>query len=120
MKMLVIASLAALNLAALTTAQADDVDPPSTVVSYAGLNLSTPAGNNRLYVRIKEAARLVCSDLMPGSDILRAHAWQQQYSQCLTQAFNRAVAKINSPTFTAYVASRAPAPVAAPQIVADK
>ena len=118
MKFLVIASLAALNLAALTTAHADDSRAPSAVVSYADLNLSTPAGKSRLYVRVQDAAHRVCSNLMPGTDILRGVQKQRQYSQCLTQSLSRAVTKINSPAFTAYVASRTPAAV--PVVVADK
>ena len=71
---------------------ADDIR--SEKVSYADLNLSTPAGAAALYNRIASSARRVCgSDDMPG----RHFAWKG----CCRSAIDAAVSTVNSPLLTA-------------------
>jgi UrcA family protein len=94
-------AVAVLGLAALaaTPARADDV--PTHVVSYADLDLSRPAGAERLLVRLQTAAATVCG-----------HASSQDYRAklriqlCREQAIARAVANVNVPAFSSWYASR--------------
>jgi UrcA family protein len=77
----------------------DSNDVRSEKVSYADLNLSTPAGAAALYGRIEGAARHVCG---PDNILGRHFEWKG----CCKSAIAAAVAKVNSPTLTAILESK--------------
>jgi UrcA family protein len=65
--------------------------PPSAVVRYGDLNLSTESGISTLNHRLLQAAKKVCpSDGRDLADFTRARA-------CETDAFNRAVHAVGGP-----------------------
>jgi UrcA family protein len=70
-------------------------DPRSETVSYRDLDLSTVAGAQTLYGRIKSAARSVCG--YEGRGITDQAFWKG----CYQGAISDAVAKVNSPLLTA-------------------
>jgi len=70
-------------------------DPASIKVGYSDLNLSTIAGAQALYGRIKSAARTVCG--YEGRNLTDQAAW----NSCYHGAIADAVAKVNSPLLTA-------------------
>jgi UrcA family protein len=70
--------------------------PPSTVVSYADLDLSQPRGAQVLYSRIRRAADHVCAHYA-GQDL----AASTQYDTCVTHAVDDAVRAINRPVLEA-------------------
>jgi UrcA family protein len=74
---------------------ADESDARTMSVTYRDLNLSTLAGANSLYQRIRGAARVVCSQPEYG---LRS---QRLYKDCYTDAISGAVAAVNNPNLTA-------------------
>ena len=86
---LIIASLAALPLAAGATTP---TDAPAVHVQFADLDLSHDAGVERLYVRLRHAAATVCN---MRADIRDLRATEIQQS-CTTAALDRAVAEIHS------------------------
>jgi UrcA family protein len=69
----------------------------SEKVSYADLNLSTPAGASTLYRRIQRAARSVCG----ADDRVGSILPHLQWRKCYESAVADAVAKVNSPMLTA-------------------
>jgi UrcA family protein len=85
--------------------------PASKTVSYTELDLARPAADEKLYQRIRAAAREVCESLEGrGLEKLKPH------QQCLDNAISRAVAQVNHPKLTAYFAAHnphKPLPVAA-------
>jgi UrcA family protein len=78
------------------TAQAADGALPSKKVSYADLDISTPAGAKVLYGRIKVAARHVCA--LNGYNDLGEMQW---VNQCTERAIDRAVKDVGSPELSA-------------------
>ena len=86
----------ALGLASTSSfASTDDVVRKQTV-SYAGLDLTKPAGAEILYKRIRQAAFTVCGGYE--SPV----TWSYTYkSRCFKTAVDEAVAKVNSPLLSA-------------------
>ena len=81
-------------------------DVPTAVVKFGDLDINRPAGKESLYLRLNRAAQSVCS---PGSWYRRA-LLSPQYEACMEQALSGAIAKINRPDFTDYVALRTQKP----------
>jgi len=73
----------------------------SKKVSYAGLNLSSQAGAEILYGRIKSAARDVCGGRDP---VLRGSITR---TPCYRDAVSNAVAQVNSPVLSALHSKKA-------------
>ena len=71
-------------------------------VSYADLDLSTQAGAQTLYHRIRGAARQVCGD--EGTSYTDKAIWRS----CFKNAVGDAVAKVNSPQLTALHQGKSP------------
>jgi UrcA family protein len=78
------------------TAQAADAALPSQRVSYADLDISSPAGAKVLYGRIKVAARHVCA--LNGYNDLGE---MQSVNQCTDRAIDKAVKDVGSPELSA-------------------
>ena len=78
------------------TAQAADDALPSRRVSYADLDISTPAGAKVLYGRIVTAARQVCA--VSGYKDLGT---MQRVNGCVDHAINKAVKGVDSPALSA-------------------
>lgn len=66
-------------------------------VNYADLDLTNEAGAERLYLRIRSAARSVC-----GTPGLLQIINVSRIRQCAEDATARAIAEVNSPTLTRY------------------
>ncbi len=79
-------------------------DVPTAVVKFRELDTAHPAGKEELYRRLYRAAHEVCSPL-EGAFGSRALV-TPQYEACINQALSGAVARINRPDFTDYVATR--------------
>src|SRR5882724_11188609 len=78
-------------------------DAPKKTVSYTDLDLARPAGDEKLYQRIKSAARDVCRWLEgPELDKIKPHR------DCVDTAIGRAVVQVNHPQFSAYFAAHNP------------
>jgi UrcA family protein len=87
----------AIALCALqATARAADDGLPSKRVSYADLDISTPAGAKVLYRRIVRAAKDVCNST--GLDSLGA---AQLTNRCIDYAIDNAVKDVGSPALSA-------------------
>jgi UrcA family protein len=87
----------AIALCALqATAQAADDGLPSKRVSYADLDISTPAGAKVLYRRIVRAAKDVCE--FSGFDSLGA---AQLMNRCIDYAIDNAVKDVGAPALSA-------------------
>jgi UrcA family protein len=105
---------ACLGLAAAVSHAADTspgVEPAKKVVQYGDLNLSNPAGIERLYQRIVFAAQQVCDD-RTGPRPLEE---QIRTKICINQSVERAITAVNQPALTMLYAAktgRAPAPSA--------
>ena len=69
----------------------------SVTVSYADLNISSPAGATVLYGRIKRAAGLVCGTSPNPAEMGRHLIWRA----CVDGAVANAVATVGSPRLTA-------------------
>ena len=89
-------TLIALSFGLHTAQAAVPQDLPTAVVRYADLDLSHPAGVDRLYVRLRQAASLVCNP----SDTQGVRA-QVSYRACAERALDDAVATVNDPNLTA-------------------
>jgi UrcA family protein len=82
--------ICSLLLAAVATgAHAAEVN--SVVVGYADLDLSTPAGTQRLHLRLRRAAQQVCGWGHELRDLIRS----RDYDRCATEAFNNAMRDVN-------------------------
>jgi UrcA family protein len=66
-------------------------EAPSRHVSYADLNIDSASGAEALYVRIRYAARAVCSQY-ESEQLDRRSVWQS----CVSKSVDAAVAKINN------------------------
>jgi UrcA family protein len=91
------------SILSLTTLDARSAVPTadshSVTVQFADLDLNREAGIARLYSRIKGAARRVCDQ--QASDLL---ATKQSYPVCVKRAVSTAVARIDRPMLSEYVA----------------
>ena len=83
---------------------APHADIPTAVVKFGDLDTMHPAGKKELYRRLSRAAREVCSSLEGTSGSRPFPA--PQYEACIDRALSGAVAQINRPDFTDYVATR--------------
>jgi UrcA family protein len=79
-------------LAPIYTDAAEAATAVSRHVSYAGLDLNTPAGAESFYARLKSAARSLCSSHDP---IDRAPSWT--YRECMEGALAKVVRDTNHP-----------------------
>jgi UrcA family protein len=93
----------ACGIAVTTPATADqnDGEPLTKVVSYADLNLNGEPGAQTLYGRLRMAATQVCTPFRGNSLSERTH-----WSECFNLALARSVAEIDAPMLTAYHLSR--------------
>lgn len=93
----VLAALAAFGLAQSAAAQTRHADPDAVAVkvSYADLNLSSPAGAKTLLHRVREAAKEICGE--PDRDLTSVALNQA----CVKSMTDRAVVEINNPVVTA-------------------
>ncbi len=82
-------------------AAAPHEDAYSVTVQFGDLDLSREPGIARLYSRIKGAARQVCYQQAEAQLVAK-----QAYGQCVKRAVSEAVARINRPMLTDYVAQR--------------
>jgi UrcA family protein len=94
-------TLVALAATAFTFVGSAAVAAPATVtheatVNYADLNLESPAGIDKLYARLRTAARQVCGSA-ERSDL----AASMYVAECRAKAVAQAVAKIDNPALTA-------------------
>jgi UrcA family protein len=90
-------------LSVANAAPASDV--VTTVVKFGDLDATRPAGKEELYRRLTRAARSVCHSLDPSKSGVNLE-FTQLYKACIDRAVSGAVAQINRPEFTDYVASR--------------
>jgi UrcA family protein len=109
-----LASTAVLSLAFLNASYADEA-PKSLTVQFADLDLSKSEGAATLFNRIKGAAMKVCS-AHSGGTTLRG---KQQHAACVEFALSNAIARVDRPELTDYVASRASSKTKAPIKVAS-
>ena len=84
-----------LSMNALPAVAGDNIVTKSQVVKFGDLNLASDAGAQALYQRIKLAARRVCA----GADTDDRFG-NLEYRNCMKQAVDNAVAKIDRPTLT--------------------
>ena len=77
-------------LAPIYTHAAEATTSVSRHVSFAGLDLNTPAGAQSFYVRLKSAARSLCSSHDP---VDRGPSWT--YRECVEDALARVVRDTN-------------------------
>jgi UrcA family protein len=73
----------------------------SVTVQFADLDLDRKPGIEKLYFRIKSAAKRVC-DTQANERLVP----RQSYDACVERAVSTAVARINRPLLTDYVAQR--------------
>ena len=88
--------------AAVSAVPVDDTTKQVTV-KFADLDVSTPAGAQALYGRIKRAARTVCEDL--DDDLEPEHI--RLYHECYDEAVGNAVTQANRPMLTSLYESTA-------------
>jgi UrcA family protein len=102
----IILATAALSLSVLSVAQASGSDEIASVtVRFADLDLTRSDGLSSLYTRLSQAANSVCRD-----DSEKGVLVQQRYRVCMDQAIKGAVAKIDQPAFSDYVARKTGSP----------
>ncbi len=71
-------------------------EPDSKKVTFGDLDVDSPEGAKMLYLRLRNAAREVCSPL-ESRELSRMIAWQA----CVSGALSSAVAQVNKPKVTA-------------------
>lgn len=91
------AALVAVSLSAPQLATAGDIVTKSATVTYADLNLSSPAGAKTLYGRIRTAARKVCT--VNGESPYEFQNLDKR--RCIRSAIDQAVMKVDSPVLVA-------------------
>jgi UrcA family protein len=100
-----IATIVVLSGSILSAAQAaTPSDLPAIVVKFGDLDTTSSAGQQDLFRRLSKAVRTICAPLQaaPGSIAVG----MSRYNACVDRAVSDAVARINRPEFTDYVASR--------------
>lgn len=101
LKLTLSATLAVATLVGAGTASAsDNVVARSKVVKYDDLNLSTQAGVERLYTRIRSAARTVCGPTY-GASLATAPATSARRRRCMDDAIASAVKQVDNTILTA-------------------
>ena len=88
-----------LSLTTLDAAATTPTDTRSITVDYGDLNLDRQAGIAKLYSRIKGAARRVCDEQSNDQTVSK-----QIHRACVKQAVSNAVARIDRPLLSDYVA----------------
>jgi UrcA family protein len=94
---------------------AAEADVPQTIVKFGDLDLSTAGGAAALFNRIRAASEGVCSPLDHGGV---ASKFRRQ--QCVQQAIQGAVAKVNQPALSAAYAAKYGVPQPARILTADR
>lgn len=112
---LAFASITLATLSSLNIAQAGDDTGRSLTVQFADLDLDKPQGAASLYARIRMAARSVCEDLRSAGAKQAA-----QYKACVEFAISNAVARVDRPVLTDYIASRSGKPPQATDRLANQ
>jgi UrcA family protein len=110
-----LASAPCLSFAVLNVSHASHDSPQSRTVQFADLDLSKPEGAATLFGRIKGAAKAVCSAYSKG----KTPADMQRYAACIEFAVSNAIARVDEPVLTDYVASRTASGRKAPTKVAS-
>jgi UrcA family protein len=100
-----LALVAALDVSSPGYAQSSSA-PPSVIVRYGDLDLSSPAGVRSLYERIQHAAWRVCLRSDPNARGIES-------MKCRQAAVGAAVGKVNRPALTALHAGKNPGEVTA-------
>jgi len=95
-------SMLALAGAPTITHAAPVTDVQSRVVRFDDLNLSTSAGIQALYSRIRSAAQEVCGPETVSGTRLASSAWRD----CVSTAVYQAVRSVHSPSLSAYFYDR--------------
>jgi UrcA family protein len=95
------ATLVAFGLIAVAGAAqgAEPSQPLTKTVTYGDLNLDTESGAKVLYVRLRNAAKDVCSPY-ESKELSRKRVW----SVCVSSALASAAEQINKPMVTALIA----------------
>jgi UrcA family protein len=108
MKTLTILAIA-LTASVIGAAHAASPNPPTAVVRYDDLDISSTRGSAALLRRLQGAARLVCSDFAPNGGTDEPLAFRVTlpalHEECMQRAIDGAVAMVNRPEFSAYVAA---------------
>ncbi len=112
---LTLAAAALISIGNVNLAQAEDEAAASLTVQFADLDLDKPQGAATLFTRIKTAAERVCSDHRGP-----APADTVRYKACVRVAVSNAVAKVDRPTLTDYVASQSVKVEKQPEQLASK
>jgi UrcA family protein len=89
----------AISVAASTGAPAAFADKPGQIsfrVSYADLNMSSPAHGARLLTRIEKAARKVCTAAIPHSQL-----FEREKIECRNETVANAVRSLDFATLSA-------------------
>jgi UrcA family protein len=87
-----LSALFSIMIAHMTSAAvSQETEPKPVVVRYSDLDLSSLKDAQRLYGRIKRAARIACES-PPTSELLRL----AKYQSCLRQSIAAAVARVRS------------------------
>jgi UrcA family protein len=107
---------ASIVMGANATRAAESVDTaPQKVVSWKDLDMSSAAGIETLYRRIKSASAEVC-----GNGGLQSIARAARVRACLDQATSGAIAKVNNPMLTnLYLAKTGKSVTTDPQVAAS-
>lgn len=90
-----------ITLAGAAHADAIESQIRERVVSYADLNLNQETDAQKLYKRIRTAARDVCS----ASGVLTLTAFESR-KHCIEEATSRAIASVQIPSLTRYAANQ--------------
>jgi UrcA family protein len=94
---------------------ADATDVPKAIVKYADLDISSSHGAATLYSRIRVASEGLCSPFDHG-DLVAKYLWKQ----CVKQAIEGAVTKVNQPALSAVYAAKFGALQQATILTADR
>jgi UrcA family protein len=101
MKIAAFLATSILSLTALDAQAAAPTDVYSVTVKFADLNLDSKAGIVTLYHRIKGAAQRVCRE-QASERLVSKHT----YAVCIDLAASTAVARINRPMLSDYLAQQ--------------
>src|SRR5262245_34685529 len=74
---------------------------PQRTVRFQDLDLARPGDAQRLYTRLRAAAKAVCDEQIEGRDARSA----TRRGECIRQSLEGAVAEVNAPALTALHAS---------------
>jgi UrcA family protein len=103
-----IAALVILSASGMNASRADVTTvsgEPTLVVRYQDLDLSSRDGNAKLYSRLKGAAAQICDKQLEHVARTSFSQTRSLQNSCLSHAIDGAVARINRPSFTEFVAS---------------